>query len=108
MLGDSYPGQKTRDVLRVLQWLHDTGHGPIHLVAQGRGTIPAAIAALFADDVQQVTLNQALGSYHELAVNETYDWPLSCLIPDVLEHFDLPDVYRELQATKQHVAFTQH
>jgi cephalosporin-C deacetylase-like acetyl esterase len=101
MLGDPYPGQKARDVMRVVRWLHECGYGPIHLVTQGRGTVPAAIAALLCDDVQQVTLRHALNSYHELAANESYAWPLSCLIPNVLAHFDLPDVYRELEKRKQ-------
>ena len=31
---------------------------------------------------------------------KTYSWPLSAFLPGVLEHFDLPDCYRALQAKK--------
>ena len=48
-----------------------------------------------------VTLVHALGSYAEIAEAELYDWPLSVMIPDVLKLFDLPDVYRALENTKQ-------
>jgi hypothetical protein len=96
MLDDPYPGQKARDVLQVVRWLEAQGRSDIHLVAQGRGTIPAAIAALLAGNVRAVTLRNAPDSFQQMAESETYDWPLSCLIPGVLELFDLPDVYSEL------------
>lgn len=100
MLDWPYVGQKTFDVLRVLDWLKSYGHTEIHLVAKGRGAIPATFAALLADHVVQVTLKNALASYTELAESEHYDWPLSCLLPRVLTKFDLPDCYRALEQKK--------
>lgn len=100
MLDQSYVGQKTFDVLRVLAWLHNYGHTEIHLAAKGRGTIPATFAALLADNVVQVTLKNAPTSYAEIAESEHYQWPLSCLLPDVLTKFDLPDCYRALESKK--------
>ena len=64
-------------------------------------SVPAALAAVFSDSVVAVTLEDALTSYQSVAEAESYDWPLSSFIPRVLEKFDLPDVYRELQATKR-------
>ena len=101
MLDDPYPAQKTRDLIQVIQWLTHQGHLSIHLVAKGRGTIPASIAALLSQSVKKITLINALKSFQEIAESEDYDWPLSSLIPGILNHFDLPDIYAELQTTRQ-------
>ena len=101
MLDDPYPGQRTRDVLHVIQWLESLGHSQIHLVAKGRGTIPGSIASLHRASVQTITLKGALKSYQSIAETEAYNWPLSALIPNALLHFDLPDIYQALRATRQ-------
>jgi dienelactone hydrolase len=97
MLDRPYVGQKTFDVLRVLDWLVDLGRKEIHLVAKGWGAIPATFAALLHDAVRRVTLKHALTSYNDVARSEIYGWPLSSFVPDVLHHFDLPDCYEALR-----------
>ncbi len=96
MLGRPYVGQKTFDVLRVLEWLGSIGHHEVHLVGLGWGALPATFAAVLSPSVQQVTLKGALNSYSQIAESEHYDWPLSTLLPGVLKSFDLPDCYAEL------------
>lgn len=93
-----YPmaGQRTHDLLRVLDWLRDCGHTEVHLVARGLGSIPGTFAAVLHAGVTQVTLKHALTSYADIAEAERYQWPLSALVPGVLNSFDLPDCYREL------------
>jgi dienelactone hydrolase/pimeloyl-ACP methyl ester carboxylesterase len=98
MLDRPYVGQKTHDVLRVLDWLRAQGHEEVHLIGKGWGAIPATFAALLADGVKQVTLKNALTSYGDIAESEEYRWPLSSFVPGVLEKFDLPDCYRALAA----------
>ncbi|MHC1763805.1 MAG: acetylxylan esterase [Verrucomicrobiia bacterium] len=98
MLDRPYAGQKTHDVLRVLEWLESCGHTEVHLAALGWGAMPATFAALLSDLVTRVTLKHALTSYSDVAESEDYAWPLSSLVPGVLHRFDLPDCYRELQA----------
>jgi dienelactone hydrolase/pimeloyl-ACP methyl ester carboxylesterase len=100
MLDAPYVGQKTFDVLRVLDWLAAAGHPEVHLVGRGWGALPATFAALFADRVTRVTLKNALTSYQAVAESETYAWPLSSFVPNVLARFDLPDCYRALRARK--------
>lgn len=97
MLDRPYVGQKTHDLLRVLDWLRDCGHAEVHLAAVGWGAVPAAFAALLSDLVVQVTLKHALTSYADIATSEDYAWPLSSFLPGVLARFDLPDCYRELR-----------
>ena len=96
MLNSPYAGQKTFDLLRIIDWLISCGHEEIHLAAKGWGTIPGTFAAILSDSVKQVTFKNALRSYSEIAENEEFSWPLSTLLPGVLKHFDLPDCYREL------------
>ncbi|MDZ4850552.1 MAG: acetylxylan esterase [Pirellulaceae bacterium] len=96
MLDRPYLGQKTFDVLRVLDWLASVGHTDIHIVGRGWGALPATFAAVMSGNVQQVTLKNALISYASIAESEHYDWPLSTLLPNVLAHFDLPDCYAAL------------
>lgn len=98
MLDSPYAGQRTHDVLRVIDWLKASGHDEVHLVAKGWGTIPATFAAVLADGVKQVTLMQALTSYRVIAENETYVCPLSAMVPGGLKTFDLPECYAALAA----------
>lgn len=100
MLDEPYLGRKTFDVLSVLRWLSANGHADIHLVGLGWGALPATFAALFAPEVTKVTLKHALTSYSEVAESEHYKWPLSALLPNVLNAFDLPECYAELEATR--------
>lgn len=100
MLDRPYVGQKTFDVLRVIDWLKDNGHAEVHLAARGWGAVPATFAALLSETVTQVTLKHALTSYGAVAESEDYNWPLSTFLPGVLKKFDLPDCYRALAAKK--------
>ncbi len=67
MLDRPYVGQKTHDVLRVLDWLASLGHSEIHLAGKAWGALPATFAAVFSDHVKQVTLKHALTSYADVA-----------------------------------------
>ena len=100
MLGQPLLGQRTYDVLRVIQLLVAAGHTEIHLAGKGWGALPAIFAAVLSANVQQVTLKHALSSFHELAVHEDYKWPYAAMPFGVLEHFDLPDCYHALEAKK--------
>lgn len=101
MLDRPYLGQKTLDVLRVLQWLETLGHKQIHLVGKGWGALAATFAGVLSKTVTQITLKNSLRSYAEVAQAEHYTWPLSTFLPGILAHFDLPDCYRELTTNKE-------
>lgn len=100
MLDAPYVGQKTYDILRIIDWLKSCGHEEIHLVGKGWGAIPATFAAVLSNEVKQVTLKNALTSYADIAENEEFNWPLSIVVPGVLKHLDLPDCYQELASKK--------
>jgi len=101
MLDKPYVGQKTFDLLRVLDWLRSFGHRDIHVAAKGWGTLHATFASVLKNRVKEVTLKQGLTSYAALAESEDYNWPLSALPPAILTRFDLTDCYRELGQTKK-------
>lgn len=102
MLDKPYVGRRIDDIQHALKFIHEIGgHPSIHVVAKGYGAIPAAMMSLFSDKVSQVTLKHAPTSYADIASAEVYGWPLSSFVPGVLKVFDLPDVYRELKATKK-------
>jgi len=100
MLDRPYLGQKTFDLLQVLQWLRGHGHREVHLAGKGWGSLAAGFAAMLSPLVVQITLKNALTSWSEVAESEEYAWPLSTLLPNVLARFDLPDCYRALAAKK--------
>ena len=97
MLDRPLLGQRTFDVLRVLQVLAAAGHTEIHLAGNGWGALPAALAAVLGK-VQQVTLKHALTSFHDIATHDDYQWPYAVMLPQVLARFDLPDCYAELKS----------
>lgn len=96
MLDRPMAGQRTFDLLRVIDWLQSYGHKEIHLVSQGEGTVPATFAGILHNGISKVTLRHALRNYSEVAEAEVYRWPLSSLVPRVLTRFDLEDCYRAL------------
>ena len=97
MLDQPYVGQKTHDVLAVLDWLAAHGYTEVHLAALHWGAIPATFAAFLSPHVARVTLKKNLTSYEAIALSEGYDWPLSSFVPNALEKFDLPEIYEQLK-----------
>lgn len=100
MLDRSVLAERVHDLLTMLDWLADHGYRRIHLAARGAGAIPATLAAVIDDRIQRVTLKNAPTSFAEIAESESYNWPLSSLLPDVLAHFDLPDCFADLAKRK--------
>jgi pimeloyl-ACP methyl ester carboxylesterase len=100
-LGESYCGRRVHDLLSTLDLFQAQGYRQVHLVGRGMGAITATFAAVLHPLVAQVTLHNALLSYHELTEEPRYDWPLSAMVFGVLEKTDLPDALRELAASKR-------
>jgi dienelactone hydrolase len=100
MLDYPYVGQKTFDLLRIINWLKSNGHEEVHIAGRGWSTIPATFAAVLSAIVKEVTLKNSLSSYSDMAESGEYNWPLASLLPGVLKSFDLPDCYRVLEGKK--------
>lgn len=100
MLSEPYCGRRVHDLLRVLDLFEAQGYGAVHLVGRGLGAITAAFAACLHPLVKQVTLYNALLSYHDLTQVPVQSWPWSSMVFGILKQFDLPDCYRELEGKK--------
>jgi cephalosporin-C deacetylase-like acetyl esterase len=98
MLGKPYLGGKTHDALRVIDLLASRGWTEIHLAAKGKATLIAGLAACLDDRVKLVTLDNRLESWHSLATEEHYQWPLSHMLFGVLKTWDLPEVWKSLES----------
>jgi hypothetical protein len=101
MWNESYCGRRVHDLLSTLDLFQANGYRQIHLVARGMGAITAIFAAVLHPLVKQVTLHNALLSYHELTQEPRYLWPLSTMVYGILQRTDLPDCLRELAAAKR-------
>jgi dienelactone hydrolase len=98
MLDRPYIGQRTHDLLRVLDWLGSFSCRDVHLAGKGWGAVAATFAALLHAGVRRVTLKGAPQSFAEIAETEDYRWPLAVFPPGVLQRFDLDDCYRALDS----------
>ncbi|MCB9383805.1 MAG: acetylxylan esterase [Bryobacterales bacterium] len=92
MLDRPYVGGKTLDALTVLDWLSGYGHDRIHLAGNGWSSFPALFAAVLSDKANKLTLKGAAESYQSIVEMQTYEWPLSTFVPDVIRKFDLPEL----------------
>lgn len=101
MWNESYCGRRVHDLLATLDLFAANGCQEMHLVGRGIGAVTATFAAMLHPLVKQVTLHNALLSYHELTEDDRYQWPLSMLPYGILQRLDLPDCLRELAATKR-------
>lgn len=97
MLGRPYLGGKTYDVLRTLDLLVSRGWTDVHLASKGIGCLPGGLAAFLDERVKKVTLHSPLESWHSIATEEDYQWPLSHMIFGVLRKWDLPEVWSALK-----------
>ncbi len=98
LLGESYTAWRVHDILCVLDWMEEFRFDRIHLVGNGFGAVPATLAALIDSRIERITLIHAPVSYEEVVRTRLCRWPLSSMLPGVLKHFDLPDIYAELEA----------
>jgi 8-amino-3,8-dideoxy-alpha-D-manno-octulosonate transaminase len=104
LCGQTVLGQQVSDVLRVLEMVRraDTD-APDDLTIYGRGeaALPALFAGLLHPHVKRIVLDSFLCSFEALATESAPVWKRYQYLPDVLKHFDLP----ELLAQREDKAF---
>ena len=72
---------------------------PARLIVVGRGlggSVALMAAALCEGELGGVVTWDGLTSFQSLAEEEGYTWPAGAFLPDVLVHFDLPELMRGL------------
>lgn len=99
MLGRPLVGQRVKDLLAVIeglaQWPEARGRRFL-VAALGKMCVPALLSAAMNARIAGVYLARGLKSYRSLLDSEDYEEPLANFLPNVLEHFDLPEIEAKL------------
>jgi len=96
MLGESFLGDRVRDVLSVLNLLVAEGTRDIRLYGRGQGAILALLAGIFHPKVSLVVMKNGPLSCREWTQTPSVDWPAANFIRGLLAQGDLPDLIRLL------------
>lgn len=96
LLGETFVGRRTHDVLRTMDLLAAEGARKIHLIGRGQGAILALFASLLHKSAGRVTLKNGPLSYHEWTQVPLVHWPFACIPRGILKRLDLPDCIRAL------------
>ena len=94
-IGRSLVGQRTNDVLAILQFIQSNDELtklPIELNATGISTLPALQASVFDKTIMQLNLFKSIHSF-----KDTLSYPIeknwySWIIPNVLKYYDVNDL----------------
>ncbi len=100
-MGDPIFAMRLRDALSALAWLRaQPGIDPERMVlgGHGMGGVIALHAAALDGHAAGVFCNEGLCSFEALARAETYAWPAEDFFPNVLLHYDLPELAASLLA----------
>lgn len=102
-LGDPVLAMRIRDGLAALAWLRSLpGIETDQIVVGGRGMggvvalHVAAIDAARGGRLAGTFAFESLGAFQMLAEEPSYTWDHECFLPEVLRHYDLPELTRAL------------
>lgn len=85
ILGKPLLGQRATDILALVAALGT----PVRIAARGKMTIPALIAALLHNRIEQLYLSGGLTSYESIVKSEQYDYPLANFAWNLLAAIDV-------------------
>lgn len=89
-------GYRIRDILIAINYAKQYST-KITLAGYGIGATSALIAAfLVKNDIEKVIAVKPLCSYESIAVEPSFEWSESILIPDILKFADVPDILLHL------------
>ncbi len=95
MLGKPLLGQWVTDVLALVKALQEPGRR-IALHANGRLTVPAAIAAALDPSIESLYLSDGLVSFQSILETEQYSVPLANFCMSFVKHTDLPAIVSDI------------
>jgi hypothetical protein len=94
-LGQPILGQRVWDTIRAIDYLlthSDVNPSQLRILGTGKVGLAAQMAAFLDSRARSLLLDQTLVSYASLLASSDYSLPLSCFLPRILRHFDLPDL----------------
>ena len=92
MMGFPLSGRKVFDLLRVAQLLRAQGYETFDLAGRGLGAVIALYAAPFMPGLGKVRIKNCIPAFEDMVASDLHRWSHSVLVPDMLLHFDLPDI----------------
>jgi pimeloyl-ACP methyl ester carboxylesterase len=94
-MGDPVMAMRIRDGLAALAWLRSRPEiDPARIIVGGHGLggVVALHVAALEPQVAGVFCAEGLAAFELLATSPAYTWPLDAFLPNVLEHYDLPEL----------------
>lgn len=94
-------GLRVKEALAALEWLEhhpDVDPERLYIGGRGQGAIVALLTAFLHGKVKKVLCTEMLSHYGALAEDYPNNWQSDVMIPEVLKHYDLPDLAAACQA----------
>ena len=94
-INESLTGMRVQDVMRSVDYglsRTDVDRGGVRAIGKGMGALWVLFAAALDTRVTRAVCDGGLLSYRALASSDRYLQGASVMLPDVLKHFDLPQV----------------
>jgi pimeloyl-ACP methyl ester carboxylesterase len=88
-------GMRVLDVVRTVDYAMQrdgAGTNDLHVIGKGMAALWCLYAAVFDERICHLTCDQCLLSYRSITEGDRYLYGADVFIPDVLLHFDLPEV----------------
>jgi cephalosporin-C deacetylase-like acetyl esterase len=95
MMNESLFGMRVQDVVRAVDYIlsrADVDPNGVRVIGKGAGALWALYAAALDHRIDEVLCEDGLLSYRALAQVDRYLHGAGIFVPDVLKHFDLPQV----------------
>jgi cephalosporin-C deacetylase-like acetyl esterase len=94
-INESLFGMRVQDVIRGVDYAFsrpDVNRSGVRLIGRGEGALWALFAAALDSRILATVCDRGLLSYRSLTQGDRYQYSADIIIPDVLNHFDLPQV----------------
>lgn len=94
-MDSSLLGMRVLDVVRCVDYTaqrEGVDMRRLHLIGKGRAALWCLLAAVFDDRIANLICTGGLLSYRTLAMADRYLYAADVFIPDILHHFDLPEI----------------
>jgi cephalosporin-C deacetylase-like acetyl esterase len=94
-INESLLGMRVQDVIRSVDYTLsrlDVARAGVRVIGKGEGALWALFAAALDSRILATVCDGGLLSYHCLTQRDRYVYSADVIIPDVLNHFDLPQV----------------
>ena len=94
-MDESLFGMRVRDVVRSVDYAlsrADSAQDGVRVIGKGMGALWALFAATLDPRIRALVCDHGLLCYRALTASDRHLHGANVFIPDVLKHFDLPDV----------------